>query len=60
MPPGYGGGKAEAVRLNREQVPEGMRQDIDGWEARHKRAVDFVTKLYNEERQPAIAPNFAG
>jgi len=59
MPPGYGGGAAEAVRLSREQVPEGMRQDIDGWETRHKRAVDFVTKLYNEERQPTPAPNFA-
>ncbi len=59
MPPGYGGGKAETVRLSREQIPGGMRQDIQGWEAGHKRAVAFVTKLYNEERQPTSAPNFA-
>lgn len=59
MPPGYGGGKAEAVRLDREHVPEGMQQDIDGWEAAHKGAVDFVTRLYSEERQPSTQPNFA-
>lgn len=58
MPPGYGGGKAEGVRLTREQVPEGMRQDIEGWEAKHERALDFVARLYEEERQSA-APNFA-
>lgn len=60
MPAEYGGGKAEAVRLDREQVPPGMRQDIEGWEAKHERAVDFVTKLYSDERQPATTPNFAG
>ena len=58
MPPGYGGGKAEAVRLNREQIPERMREAIEGWEVEHKRAMDFVTRLYAEERQPTT-PNFA-
>ena len=52
MPPGYGGGKADAVRLGRDEVPEGMRQDIEGWEKRHARAVGFVTDLYAAERQP--------
>ena len=58
MPPGYGGGKAEGVRLTREQLPEGMRQDIEVWEAKHERALDFVARLYEKERQPS-APNFA-
>lgn len=52
MPPGYGGGKAEAVRLDRDEIPAAMRQDIERWEARHERAATFVTSLYQNERQP--------
>jgi len=51
MPPGYGGGKAEAVRIERDQAPAGMRRDIESWEADHARAVAFVRRLYSEERQ---------
>lgn len=51
-PPGYGGGKAEAVRLSLEQVPKGMREDIQGWGTRFERAANFVTRLYEEQRQP--------
>jgi len=53
MPPEYGGGKAEAVRLDREQIPEAMREDIEGWEARHEQSVKFVNQLYAEHRQVA-------
>ena len=53
MPPGYAGGKAEAVRLDREQAPAAMRQDIEDWVARHERAIAFVEALYAEERRPA-------
>jgi len=52
MPPGYGGINGEAIRLKREQAPEGMRQDIEEWISRHERAVAFVLQLYAEERQP--------
>ena len=50
MPPGYGGGKAETVRLEREELPEPMRMDVDSWEAAYPRAVGFVQDLYKEER----------
>ena len=50
MPPGYGGGKAEATRLEHDEVPDGMRQDIDTWVEKYQRAVGFVHKLYAEER----------
>ena len=53
MPPGYGGGKAEGVRLDREQAPAAMRQDIEDWVARHERAIAFVEALYASERRPA-------
>lgn len=59
MPPGYGGGKAEAVRLDVGQVPAEMRQEIERWRGEHKRAMHFVTQLYEEERQP-VASNFTG
>jgi hypothetical protein len=52
MPPAYGGGKAEAVRLSREQLPEGMRRDIESWAGRYTRAVAFVTELYATQRLP--------
>lgn len=52
MPHGYGGGKAEAVRLNRDDVPEGMREDIERWASKHEQAMAFVIQLYAEERQP--------
>lgn len=55
MPANYGGGKAEAVRLERDKVPEGMRQDIDGWLHAHQRAVAFVVQLYAHERRPKTA-----
>ncbi|MGI9236565.1 MAG: glutathione S-transferase N-terminal domain-containing protein [Woeseiaceae bacterium] len=52
MPANYGGGKAEAVRLERDDVPEGMREDIEGWLKSHQRAVTFVEQLYADERHP--------
>ena len=50
MPPEYGGGKAEAVRIERNRAPAGMRQDIASWEADYARVVAFVERLYSEER----------
>ncbi|MGI9233040.1 MAG: hypothetical protein ACR2RD_05360 [Woeseiaceae bacterium] len=52
MPTHYGGGKAEAVRLEHDRVPQAMRQDIEGWLKEHQRAVAFVEQLYANERRP--------
>ena len=46
MPPGYGGGKAEAVRIERGRVPDGMRTDIERWVEAFPRAVSYVETLY--------------
>jgi len=50
MPAQYGGGKADAVRIERDRAPVGMRQDIEAWEANYARVVAFVEQLYLDER----------
>jgi glutathione S-transferase len=51
MPDGYGGGKAEAVRIERDRAPAGMRADIERWSAAFPRAVSYVESLYQGRRE---------
>ena len=51
MPEGYGGGKADAVRIDRERRPEGMRSDVDRWIDAFPRAVRYVERLYEQRRE---------
>ena len=46
MPGAYGGGKAEAVRIERDRVPAAMRADIERWLDAFPRAVSYVDSLY--------------
>ena len=48
MPEGYGGGKAEKVRIERDQAPEAMRADIERWIEAFPRAADWVEKMYED------------
>lgn len=48
MPEGYGGGKAEEVRIERDQAPEAMRADIERWVEAFPRAADWVEKMYED------------
>ncbi len=50
MPPGYGGGKAENVRIEYDAATEPMRQDIDAWRADFPLVVSFVERVYADER----------
>jgi glutathione S-transferase len=50
MPPEYGGGKADAVRIERDRAPAEMLRDIEAWESAYNRAAAFVERLYSEER----------
>jgi len=52
MPKGYGAGKADAVRMEHESLPEAMRADVERWEEDYPRATAFVHELYENERQP--------
>jgi glutathione S-transferase len=47
---GYGGGKADGCRIDREQLPAEMRADIERWIEDHPKATMYVTRLYAEER----------
>ena len=51
MPAGYGGGKADAVRIDRQRASAGMRQQVESWEAGYTNVVRFVERLYRDERQ---------
>lgn len=46
MPEAYGGGKADAVRVDRDKAPLAMREDIERWVKAYPRAVSYVTTLY--------------
>ncbi len=46
MPEGYGGGKADHVRIARDQAPAPMRADIERWAEAYPRVVSFVETLY--------------
>jgi len=50
MPDNYGAGKADAVRIERDQAPEGMRNDIEHWVDAFPRAVSWVEDLYESRR----------
>lgn len=54
MPQGYGGGKADAVRIERERMPAPMRAEIERWLERFPGATAWVERLY-ESRKPAGA-----
>ena len=50
MPNAYGGGMADDVRLEREQVPEAMRADIERWIEAYPGAAAWVEALYETDR----------
>ncbi len=50
MPPEYGGGKADGVRIDKEAAPPAMRADIDRWSGAYPAAVSHVATLYREQR----------
>ena len=50
QPEGYGGGKADTVRIERGRVPAAMRSDIEKWEADYPRAREFIDTLYRSRR----------
>ena len=51
MPAGYGGGMADAVRIERDRAPAGMRADIERWIDAFPRAVSWVEVLYESRRE---------
>lgn len=50
QPAGYGGGKADTVRIERSQATNPMRADIERWVEDYPSAVTWVQRLYAEAR----------
>lgn len=50
QPRDYGGGVADSVRIERDEVPRAMREHIESWIAAYPRATEFVERMYREER----------
>jgi glutathione S-transferase len=48
MPEGYGGGKADDVRIERSRAPAAMRADIERWIAAFPQAASWVERLYED------------
>ena len=53
QPAGYGGGRADAVRLDLADCPPQMQAEIEAWRRDYPRASDFVERLYSEHRGTA-------
>jgi len=51
QPKAYGGGASDEVMLARDQLPPGMRADVERWIASFPKTERFVQRLYAEERK---------
>jgi glutathione S-transferase len=51
QPQGYGGGKADEVRIDRERCPARMLEEIETWSTTYPLTTGFMEKLYQSERQ---------
>ncbi len=51
MPQGYGGGKADATRIERDQAPAAMRAEIERWVEAYPAAVNYVEALYTLRKE---------
>jgi hypothetical protein len=52
QPEGFGGGKADTVRIERNQTPLAMRAEIERWSEQYPKATMFIERMYHEERLP--------
>jgi len=50
QPPGFGGGRADDVRIEPSRLPAGMRAEIDAWREAYPRTDAFIRALYENYR----------
>jgi glutathione S-transferase len=50
MPPKFGGGKADTVRIEIERCPEAMQGEVAAWKRNFPRTTAFIEHLYEEQR----------
>ncbi len=51
QPPGFGREKAAAVRVERQRAPMAMQADIERWISSYPNTTDYISRLYEQERQ---------
>jgi glutathione S-transferase len=56
QPAGYGGGKADTVRIEREQCPAAMIEQIEAWSRTYPLATAFIEQTYQNERRLSSTP----
>ena len=50
MPPQFGGGKADAVRVDIGECSEAMQEEVAAWKSGYPRSAGFIERLYEERR----------
>ena len=50
MPPKFGGGKADGVRVDIDRCPEAMQNEVAGWKNTYPQTTAFIERLYEEQR----------
>jgi glutathione S-transferase len=50
MPPEFGGGKADAVRVDIDRCPEAMQNEVAAWKNTYAQTTAFIERLYAEQR----------
>lgn len=50
QPAGFGGGRADAVKVELERCPPAMQDEIRSWRERFPRSSTFIERLYAEQR----------
>ncbi len=48
LPEGYGGGKADGVKMEFDKLPQAMRDDINRWQQQYPNTVMFIERLYQQ------------
>jgi len=50
MPPKFGGGKADSVRVEIDRCPTAMQAEVAAWKSNFPRTTAFIERLYEEQR----------
>lgn len=50
QPAQFGGGRADAVRVEFDRCPPAMQEEVRAWQQQYPRATAFIERLYREQR----------
>ncbi len=50
LPEGYGGGKADGVKIQHSQVPKQMRDEVEQWQQNYPKSVALIHRLYEQRK----------